>query len=62
MSEKVTTEELKQRAIAALRKCQNIGDIEAGHSTADEVLCGLLDTLGFSEVVKEWDKVSKWYA
>ena len=50
-------------ACAALEELQHEdGDIEFQHSAADAILCGLLDALGFAEVVKAWDRVPKWYA
>lgn len=53
---------LSARAIAALRNCQDSRDIEKAHSVADEILAGLLTSLGFEEVVKEYDKIEKWCA
>mgnify|MGYP007046703479 CR=1 FL=1 len=52
---------LKQlRAIKALQdKCR---DLEADHSSADKVLCQLLRSLGYDEVVNEYELIDKWYA
>ena len=41
---------------------ESAGDPEAAHSEADEVLCELLKTLGYENVVKAWQSVEKWYA
>lgn len=58
-----TADELRIRAINALRSCQlNSGDPERAHKVADDLICGLLESLGFADVVAEWDKVEKWYA
>ena len=35
---------------------------EEGHKAADKILCELLNTLGYSDVVDEWEKVYKWYS
>jgi len=37
-------------------------DIEANHLQADDILCQLLIALGYSEVVRMWRRVPKWYA
>lgn len=50
------------QAVAKLRKIRQCDDLEAAHVEADEVLCCLLRSLGFSEVVAEYDKIKKWYA
>jgi hypothetical protein len=57
--------ELRQLSIEKLRDIHMQGgvkDIERDHWVADEVLCDLLVALGYSDVVTEWEKVSKWYA
>jgi len=38
------------------------GDNEADHSYADHTLVKLLTKLGFTETVKQYEKVGKWYA
>jgi hypothetical protein len=50
------------KAIARLKELQRDGDIERAHGDADKVLCELLTTLGYADVVAEWDEVPKWYA
>lgn len=52
----------REQAIAELKNCQEPGDTEAAHSVADEILCKLLRSLGYRDVVDEWEKVEKWYA
>lgn len=43
-------------------ECIDECDTEVAHMKADNILCALLYELGYDEVVKEYDKVSKWFA
>lgn len=52
----------REEAISALKKAQRKLDEEATHVEADEVLCSLLRSIGYHDVVDEWDLVPKWYA
>ena len=38
------------------------GDPEYAHSRADELLCELLDSLGYGKIVELYSYVDKWYA
>lgn len=38
------------------------GDSEIAHSNADDILCEMLEELGYSVIVETYHKVSKWYA
>jgi len=38
------------------------GDQEADHVEADGILCELLHSLGYKDVVEQFDKIKKWYA
>lgn len=50
-------------AAAAEIECRCMfGDEESDHQTADEILCTLLENLGFPKTVAAWRKVAKWYA
>jgi hypothetical protein len=51
-----------EEAIKKLKKLQESEDPECAHSAADGVLCKLLVSLGYKNVVKEYDEVEKWYA
>lgn len=51
-----------QEAIWLLDEIAKSGDTEAAHRNADKVLCALLKTMGFDDVVEAWEKVEKWYA
>lgn len=53
---------LQFQAIEKLRKAQKNGDTEAAHSNADDVLCDVLKSEGYIDIVAEWEKVKKWYA
>jgi hypothetical protein len=52
----------KEEALAKLAECQKSNDTEVAHSDADDVLCDLLDELGYGDVVAEYHKVSKWFS
>jgi len=52
----------KDEVIQRLKEAQDNGDTEMAHSDADEVLCEMLDSLGYADVVTEYRLVSKWYA
>ena len=36
-------------------------DIEAAHGKADDILCGVLDKLGYTEIVDLYNSIEKWY-
>jgi hypothetical protein len=54
----MTPEEARNELIALSLS----GDTESAHGKADDVLCELLNSLGYSEVVKAYLAVDKWYA
>lgn len=49
-------------ALKKMREEISNGDTEIAHSRADYILCELLKTLGYDELVKLYDEVPKWYA
>jgi hypothetical protein len=51
----------RKDAIDELTEIQEIGDLTVGHRLADDVLCRLLHSLGYRDVVAEYSKVGKWY-
>ena len=48
-------------AIDQLREIQEINDLKVGHRLADDILCRLLQSLGYADVVAEYNQVGKWY-
>lgn len=52
----------REEAIYKLRILQEMRDKEIAHCNADDVICDLLKSLGYEDVVKEYDFIDKWYA
>lgn len=52
----------RQQAIDRLKEQQGSGDIEAAHIIADEIICQLLTSLGYEDVIAEYNKIDMWYA
>jgi hypothetical protein len=52
----------REQAIEKLVECQQNRDTENAHLDADKVLCEMLISLGFKDVVNAWEPVHKWYA
>ena len=52
----------REEAIEKLKDEQKNDDIEMAHVRADDVLCDLLRSLGYGDVVEEYEKVEKWYS
>lgn len=52
----------REEAIAKLKELQRGYDTEVDHVEADDVICKLLESLGYEDVVKEYDTIGKWYA
>jgi hypothetical protein len=52
----------KEQAIEKLKKQQKSKDTESAHGNSDDVLCELLEHLGYADVVEEYNKVDKWYS
>lgn len=59
-NERVSLVEKAKKALALLAIKET--DIEATHREADQILCRLLNELGFRDVVDLWDKLPKWWA
>ena len=58
----VTNANLGIQAMNALRAADRLHDDEEGHIHADQALCVLLFQLGFTDVVKQFMKIKKFYA
>lgn len=54
----MTPEEFKQK----MEQAFDSNDIEMNHINADELMCELLESLGFEEGVKVFTQNAKWYA
>lgn len=52
----------REEAIYKLRILQEMRDKEIAHWNADDVICELLKSLGYEDVVTEYDVIDKWYA
>lgn len=52
----------REEAIEYLKNEQKNSDTEMAHVGADDVLCDLLESLGYQDVVSEYKKIDKWYA
>ena len=53
---------LQAKYVALMKAQVENWDNEIAHAEADDLLCKLLQELGYSEVVDEFKKVGKWYA
>ena len=51
----------KEEAIAKLKEANKL-DTECAHYKADEIICKLLNSLGYQEVVEVYNDIDKWYA
>ena len=50
----------KEEAIIKLKELGYGGEFE--HEKADIILCDLLESLGYSDVVELYNEIVKWYA
>lgn len=53
---------LSDEMVSRLQEEANNGDTECAHMNADDILCELLEKLGYKDVVEKYNEVSKWYA
>ena len=51
----------KEETISRLKIEQGNLDAEVAHCAADNILCELLISLGYKEVVDEFNLIDKWY-
>lgn len=51
--------EAHKEALTRLERCHT-GDTEHDHGEAVEALCDFLKSLGYKDVVEEFDKVPSW--
>ena len=45
-----------------MEKVTNDYDTETGHIVADDILCAVLEKLGYTHLVELYNEVDKWYA
>ena len=50
------------KLVTGLKELATFKDIEAAHIQADDMLCWLLEQLGYKEVVDAYEDINKWYA
>jgi len=61
--DEVEAEEMtEEEALNKMKEAVKLHDTEMAHGDADDILCDLLVSLGYVEVVNEYHKVDKWYA
>lgn len=48
--------------VKRMQECVGYHDIEYAHCSADSMLCELLNSLGYTEIVEMYEEVEKWYA
>lgn len=58
----MTKKEFINNAVKRMKAEIANGDFEAAHSNADEILCEVLEELGYTLLVKCYKNVGKWYA
>ena len=51
-----------EKALAELNGLKILSDTEVAHGCADDILCELLQTLGYTEIVDAFRSIEKWYA
>jgi len=51
-----------EEAIKELKELDKLLDQEYEHVEADRILCKLLSSLGYEDVVEEYNKTDKWFA
>lgn len=52
----------RDQALKELREIKSNEDGEESHMRADDVLCELLASLGYQDVVDEYEKLIRWFA
>lgn len=62
MADEIDT--LYQKSLSRLKELANkeYPDEEEDHGEADDILCNMLDALGYKDLTDAWDKIEKWYS
>jgi TRAP-type uncharacterized transport system substrate-binding protein len=55
---------LNEEAVFQMKKALelNIDNVEKSHMNADEILCQVLQALGYKELVDIYIEIDKWYS
>lgn len=53
---------LNEKYLKQMSELKNNDDYEALHGTADDILCELLNELGYTDLVRTFEELPKWYA
>ncbi len=56
------TDQLDATIAEKLRELDKNDDGESSHKQADKLLCEILQSLGFTQTVKAFNEMTKWYA
>lgn len=54
--------ELNDKYLSQMKELRYEDDTEHAHVVADEILCNLLDELGYKELVDAFDDLDRWYS
>lgn len=52
----------KEKYITRLDELVDLDDTEIAHDLADDIICELLNTLGYEDIVQVHHLINKWYA
>ena len=55
-------EKIRKLYLARLKTIAEETDIEDAHIEADQILCDILDMLGYHDIVEAYNSIEKWYA
>ena len=58
---RIDKKEIEKEAIERISEAEKL-ECEDYHVRADDILCEVLEKLGFKELVERYDSKSKWYA
>lgn len=58
----MSDEEWAAKIVAECGNGDRSRDLEADHCRADDLLCELLKSLGYTKTVEAFEAVGKWYA
>lgn len=53
---------MEEKYLQLLKDRCNSFDTEKNHLNANDILCDLLEELGYMDLVKEFRKIKKWYS